>query len=121
MSNYDHQDFMTINIGTSKKYTKKSTTIHKVKKQSPKTQADIKKKLDEKKKKTKIIASYIQKGRIAKGYKQKQLAQFLSIKLKHIQYYENGTSMPGQKMISKLEKLLDIHLQGKHIGEQISK
>ena len=121
MSNYEHQDFTTINIGTSKKFKKNTITKHKVKKQSPKTQADIKQKLAEKKKKAKILASYIQKGRIAKGYKQKQLAQFLSIKHKHVQDYENGTSMPGQKMISKLEKLLDINLQGKHAGEKISK
>ena len=121
MSNYAHQDFTPINIGISTKYTKKTNIIHKVKKQSPKTQADVKKKFAEKKKKAKILASYIQKGRISKGYKQKQLAQFLNIKHKHVQDYENGISMPGQKMISKIEKLLDIHLQGKHIGEQISK
>jgi ribosome-binding protein aMBF1 (putative translation factor) len=117
MSNYDHQDFSTVNIG-SKTFSKKK--VYKVTKTSPKTQSDIVKKISDKKKKAKIIGTNIQKGRMAKGYKQKQLAQFLSIKHKHVQDYENGTSMPGQKMISKLEKLLNIHLQGKNVGMEIT-
>tara|TARA_B100001175_G_C19403972_1_gene587692 strand:+ start:138 stop:461 length:324 start_codon:yes stop_codon:yes gene_type:complete len=55
----------------------------------------------------------IQKARMAKKMSQKDLAQKLNIDSKVIQTYESGKAIPDNKLMIKLEKILNIKLNKK--------
>ena len=55
----------------------------------------------------------IQKARMAKKMSQKDLAQKLNIDSKIIQTYESGKAIPDNKLMIKLEKILNIKLNKK--------
>ena len=65
------------------------------------------------KKITKKICDLIKNGRMQKKLTQKQLANMLNVSQKIIVSYENGTTIPDNNILGKLEKHLNIKLRGK--------
>lgn len=52
----------------------------------------------------------IQQGRLAKGLKQKDLAQKINVDSRIIQDYESGKTAPNYSIMCKIEKILNIQL-----------
>tara|TARA_Y100000385_G_C12702550_1_gene471149 strand:- start:14 stop:403 length:390 start_codon:yes stop_codon:yes gene_type:complete len=55
----------------------------------------------------------IQKGRTLKKMTQANLAQSLNLPVITVKNYENGTAIPNNSVLSKMEKVLGIKLTGK--------
>ena len=113
-----HQDWETVNFSKPQKPTKKTIT--------EKRNTDNKSKLDKndqdsfKHKKTNNIGKLIQKQRLAMKMNQKDLAVKLNVKPSIIMEYESGKAIINDnKIISKIEKILNIKLQGKNLGSEI--
>lgn len=51
-------------------------------------------------------------GRTTKGLTQKELAQRLNVKQSIIQDYESGKAVPDGKFIAKIEKVLEVKING---------
>ena len=67
----------------------------------------VHKKIDKK------VSELIKNGRIKKNLKQKELANKLNISIKTIIGYENGSLKPDNKLLGRIEKILEIKLRGK--------
>ena len=59
------------------------------------------------------LSQKIQKGRTAKGMKQKDLANRINVKPQIIGDYESGRAIPDNKILGKIERTLGIKLRGK--------
>ena len=55
----------------------------------------------------------MQSARLELGLTQKQAAQRINEKVSVIQDYESGKGTPDQKILFKLERLLNVKLRGK--------
>ena len=113
-----HQDWETVKFSKPTKPTKKTIV--------EKRNTDNKSKLDKndqdsfKHKKTNNIGKLIQKQRLALKMNQKDLAVKLNVKPSIIMEYESGKAIINDnKIISKIEKILNIKLQGKNLGAEI--
>ncbi|EEB05266.1 transcriptional coactivator [Schizosaccharomyces japonicus yFS275] len=62
------------------------------------------------------VAQAIQKGRQAKGWAQKDLAQRINEKPQVVNEYENGRAIPNQQILTKMERALGVKLRGQNIG-----
>jgi len=62
---------------------------------------------------TKKISDLIREGRCNKGMKQKDLAGKLNIPAKTIVLYENGSIIPDNNLMGKIERVLNIKIRGK--------
>ncbi|XP_037927414.1 endothelial differentiation-related factor 1-like [Teleopsis dalmanni] len=65
------------------------------------------------------IAKLIVKGREAKGISQKELAAKIYERLQVVVEYETGKAIPDSKILSKIEKVIEIKLLGKNIGDKL--
>lgn len=64
----------------------------------------------------------IQKARAAKGLSQKELAQLVNEKVAIIVECESGKlANASQQVINKLERILEVSLRGKNMGNPIAK
>eukprot|EP00766_Chilomastix_caulleryi_P005051 gnl/Chilomastix_caulleri/645.p1 GENE.gnl/Chilomastix_caulleri/645~~gnl/Chilomastix_caulleri/645.p1 ORF type:complete len:133 (+),score=42.74 gnl/Chilomastix_caulleri/645:65-463(+) len=52
----------------------------------------------------------IQQARVAKGWTQKEFAMKVSVQLTVINSYENGTAIPNNQLIARMEKILGTKL-----------
>lgn len=59
------------------------------------------------------LSQKIQKGRAAKGMKQKDLSTKINVKPQVIADYESGRAIPDNKILGKIERALGIKLRGK--------
>jgi putative transcription factor len=57
------------------------------------------------------------KARQAQGLSQKDLAQKINEKPNIINDYEASRGVPNQQVLSKLQRILNVKLTGKNIGE----
>jgi putative transcription factor len=64
------------------------------------------------KKINKKISDIIREGRCKKGMKQKDLAGKLNIANKTIIMYENGSAIPDNNLMGKIERILNIKIRG---------
>ena len=62
---------------------------------------------------SKSISKTIQEKRLAKGFKQSELAKKINEPVKVVQSYENGVAQPDIKVLLKLQKALGCKLTGK--------
>tara|TARA_B100000787_G_C16184073_1_gene293558 strand:- start:1138 stop:1494 length:357 start_codon:yes stop_codon:yes gene_type:complete len=62
---------------------------------------------------TKKISDLIREGRCKKGLKQKELAGKLNVPIKTIVMYENGSIVPDNTLMGKIERVLNIKIRGK--------
>jgi putative transcription factor len=67
------------------------------------------------------IRTIIMNARNSKGFTQSQFAMRCQIKPETIKSYENGTAIPDNAILGKMEKQLGIKLRGKNIGEPLNK
>ncbi|KXN70031.1 endothelial differentiation-related factor 1 [Conidiobolus coronatus NRRL 28638] len=63
------------------------------------------------------VGQAIMKARQAQGLSQKDLAQKINEKPNIINDYEASRGVPNQQVLSKLQRVLNIKLTGKNIGE----
>ena len=112
-----HQDWNVITFGKVK------NKLSKTKKKSKRVKTVNKsKKYDSKESISKpVIKVYklIQKGRMLNKMSQKDLAQILNIPHTFIQSYEMNKSIPGNRLLQRMEKILKIKLTGENIGDII--
>ena len=59
---------------------------------------------------TKVFSNTMRDARVAKGLKQKDLANRAQIPVADVQKYENGSAVPNQQHISKIQRVLGINL-----------
>lgn len=59
---------------------------------------------------TKSFSNAMRDARVAKGLKQKDLANRAQLPVADIQKYENGSATPNQQQISKIQKVLGVNL-----------
>lgn len=67
---------------------------------------------------TKKISDLIKEGRCKKGMKQKDLAGKLNIPTKTIVLYENGSIIPDNNLMGKIERVLNIKIRGKFLKKK---
>ena len=65
------------------------------------------------------IKVWIQKGRQAKNWTQKDLAQQINEKQSIITDYETGRAVPNEQILQKIEKVLMIYIRGSKAGQPI--
>ena len=65
------------------------------------------------KKVNKKISDMIREGRCTKGMKQKDLAGKLNVPAKTIVMYENGSIIPNNNLMGRIERVLGIKIRGK--------
>jgi putative transcription factor len=65
------------------------------------------------------LGKTIAQARTAKGWTQKDLAQKINEKPAVVNTYENGSAVPSQQILGKLERNLGVKLRGKNIGDPI--
>lgn len=65
------------------------------------------------------LGKTIAKARTEKGWTQKDLAQRINEKPVVVNTYENGSAVPSQQILGKLERNLGVKLRGKNIGESL--
>ena len=118
-----HQDWKIVNL--SKQIDKPNRNITKTIKSKQKDISHLSK-LDNndpetlKHKKTKNIGKIIQKHRLLLKMNQKELAQKLNTKTSVIIEYESGKAIiTNNDLLSKIERLLNVKLQGNNIGSQL--
>ena len=61
----------------------------------------------------------LQQARAKKKWGQKDLAVQLNEHVSLIRDYENGTAIPDNALIARMERVLDFHLRGPKIGQPI--
>jgi len=66
------------------------------------------------------VARLIQQGRQAKALSQKDLATKINEKPQIINDYEAGRGIPNNIILGKMERVLQIKLRGKEIGQPIA-
>ena len=59
---------------------------------------------------TKEFSTAMRDARTAKGLKQKDLANRAQLPVADIQKYENGSAIPNQQQISKIQRVLGVNL-----------
>ena len=59
---------------------------------------------------TKSFSNAMRDARVAKGLKQKDLANRAQLPVADIQKYENGSATPNQQQISKIQRVLGVNL-----------
>ena len=59
------------------------------------------------------ICDRIKQGRLTNQLTQRQLSNSLNLPIKTITNYENGTVIPDNNILGKIEKVLNIKLRGK--------
>eukprot|EP00179_Madagascaria_erythrocladioides_P009602 CAMPEP_0198307782 /NCGR_PEP_ID=MMETSP1450-20131203/589_1 /TAXON_ID=753684 ORGANISM="Madagascaria erythrocladiodes, Strain CCMP3234" /NCGR_SAMPLE_ID=MMETSP1450 /ASSEMBLY_ACC=CAM_ASM_001115 /LENGTH=156 /DNA_ID=CAMNT_0044010389 /DNA_START=127 /DNA_END=597 /DNA_ORIENTATION=+ len=64
------------------------------------------------------LSKVIQQARQEKGLTQKELATKINEKASVINDYEAGRAIPNQQVLGKMERVLDVRLRGKKIGEK---
>ena len=67
------------------------------------------------------LKSVIIKARSSAGMTRSQLAQKCCVKESIISSYENGTAIPDNGILSKMERNLGVKLRGKNIGDPLNK
>ena len=60
------------------------------------------------------VSRAISQGRQQKGMTQKDLALAIQEQITVVQQYEQGKTVPNQKVLSKMEKALGVALRGVH-------
>merc|ERR1711916_140902 len=65
------------------------------------------------------VGKTISKARTAAGLNQKELAQKINEKPSVIISYEQGKAIPNQAVLTKLQRILKVKLQGKNIGDPL--
>lgn len=68
---------------------------------------------------SKSTAKAISQGRLAKGLSQKTLAHRCNVKPEVIASYEKGKAQPTQATLSKMQRIIGVHLTGKRVGETL--
>ena len=119
----DHQNWDSVTITKSKSKTQKirsGEVESKIRYNSNKNsnKDKLSKKLDEDvivvpKKVTLELRKSIQKARMDKGWKQKELAQKICVTSKVIQQYESGKAIPNGQILNKLSRVLGVRLSNK--------
>ena len=67
------------------------------------------------------LKSIIIKARSSAGITRGQLAQKCCVKESIISSYENGTAIPDNAILGKMERNLGVKLRGKNIGDPLNK
>ena len=67
------------------------------------------------------VSKAIQKGRLDKGFSQKDLGLKVNEKPNLINDYESGKAIPNPQVLGKMERILGIKLRGKDIGTPLRK
>lgn len=62
----------------------------------------------------------IQKGRQAKGWTQKELAQKINEKPQIVNEYESGKAVPASQITNKIQRALGVYITGKKCGEPLN-
>ena len=115
-----YQDFETIvlrnNSAQTKLQAKRKGQTETKKKNSMSAEAQKMAKLDNDMestkvmKVTKVFSNTMRDARVAKGLTQKDLAHRAQIPVADVQKYENGSAVPNQQHISKIQRVLGINL-----------
>jgi putative transcription factor len=66
------------------------------------------------------VSKIIQKARLEKGLTQKDLALKINERATTINEYENGSAIPNQGILARMERVLEVKLRGKNIGEKLT-
>lgn len=67
----------------------------------------------------KATGKAITQARVAKGMNQKALAQAINQKPEVVAQYEQGKAMPNPQVLSKMTRVLGVHLTGKRLGDAL--
>ena len=65
------------------------------------------------------VSTAIMQARQASGLKRKELATKINEKEQVIHEYENGSAIPSQQVLIKMEKVLGVKLRGSEIGQKL--
>lgn len=68
----------------------------------------------------KSMGKIIMKGRNAKGWTQKELAQKINEKPQVINEYESGKAVPNSQISNKIQRALNMYISGKKAGEPVN-
>jgi len=68
----------------------------------------------------KSMGKLIMKGRNAKGWTQKELAQKINEKPQVVNEYESGKAVPNSQITNKIQRALNMYISGKKAGEPVN-
>ncbi|OLL25852.1 Multiprotein-bridging factor 1 [Neolecta irregularis DAH-3] len=108
-------------VGTEKKYDARTNKAHKDTEGQKMAKVDRENEIRPPEKVSSQIGKFMAQQRGVKGWTQKDLATRVSEKPSVINDYEGGRAIPNQIVLGKLERVLEIKLRGKDIGEQLFK